>query len=154
MLSFDGVLALRSDRVVAELVFTGRRVELRSPTPIRAMRRLWSLRRLLKSSRAFRDLTRSLHLAAPVGFGCEIRLQSGSLPRVGFTPASGFEEGMSMKLLFTDHLILAAALLSFLFSVSLWFSGMRDEGLFVGIWVPSILSLGAYFRLAASRRNS
>lgn len=59
-----------------------------------------------------------------------------------------------MKLLFTDHLILAAALLSFLFSVSLWFSGMRDEGLFVGIWVPSILSLGAYFRLAASRRNS
>ena len=36
------------------------------------------------------------------------------------------------------------AFLSFLFSVSLWFSGMKDEGLFVGIWVPSILSLANF----------
>lgn len=35
-----------------------------------------------------------------------------------------------------------AAGASFLFSVSLWFSGSRDEGLFVGLWVPSILSFG------------
>ncbi|MBS0262998.1 MAG: hypothetical protein JSS02_13720 [Planctomycetes bacterium] len=35
-----------------------------------------------------------------------------------------------------------AAGLSFLFSVSLWFSGFKQEGLFVGLWVPSILSLG------------
>lgn len=39
-------------------------------------------------------------------------------------------------------LILAAAGLSFLLSIGLWFGGMRDQGLFVGIWVPSILSLG------------
>jgi hypothetical protein len=39
-------------------------------------------------------------------------------------------------------LVVAGALLSFLFSVSLWFGGMRDEGLFVGLWVPSILGLG------------
>ena len=32
---------------------------------------------------------------------------------------------------------------SFLLSVYLWFSGSREEGLFVGIWVPSILSLGS-----------
>ena len=38
--------------------------------------------------------------------------------------------------------IIAAAGLSFLFSVSLWFSGYREEGVFVGIWVPSILSFG------------
>ena len=31
------------------------------------------------------------------------------------------------------------AFLSFLYSVSLWFSGMKLEGIFVGIWVPSIL---------------
>ena len=37
------------------------------------------------------------------------------------------------------------AFLSFLFSVTLWFSGMRDEGLFVGIWVPSILGLANFF---------
>ncbi|MGI8632549.1 MAG: hypothetical protein ACR2NA_08400 [Solirubrobacterales bacterium] len=38
---------------------------------------------------------------------------------------------------------LAAAFASFLLSVALWFSGERAEGLFVGIWVPSILALGA-----------
>ncbi len=31
------------------------------------------------------------------------------------------------------------AFISFLFSVSLWFSGFKLEGIFVGIWVPSIL---------------
>ena len=35
-----------------------------------------------------------------------------------------------------------AAFLSFLLSVSLWFKGQKDEGMFVGIWVPSILSFG------------
>ncbi len=39
-------------------------------------------------------------------------------------------------------LIICGAGLSFLFSVGLWFSGQREEGLFVGIWVPSILSFG------------
>lgn len=39
-------------------------------------------------------------------------------------------------------LVLVGAFASFLFSVSLWFYGMRDEGLFVGLWVPSILGLG------------
>lgn len=44
---------------------------------------------------------------------------------------------------------LAAAFVSFLFSVSLWFGIVgdggqlgREAGLFVGIWVPSILGLG------------
>ena len=40
-------------------------------------------------------------------------------------------------------LILAASGLSFLFSVYLWFLVDREQGLFVGIWVPSILSFGA-----------
>ena len=31
------------------------------------------------------------------------------------------------------------AFVSFLFSVSLWFCGYKLEGIFVGIWVPSIL---------------
>lgn len=39
-------------------------------------------------------------------------------------------------------LVVVGAFLSFLFSVTLWFSGMREEGLFVGLWVPSILGLG------------
>ncbi len=40
-------------------------------------------------------------------------------------------------------LIFLAAGLSFLLSVWLWFSGDRERGLFVGIWVPSICSAGA-----------
>lgn len=40
-------------------------------------------------------------------------------------------------------LILLAAFLSFLFSVYLWFGGQKDEGMFVGLWVPSILSMGS-----------
>lgn len=39
--------------------------------------------------------------------------------------------------------IVAAAALSFLLSIYLWFSGSRDQGIYVGIWVPSILSFGA-----------
>lgn len=40
-------------------------------------------------------------------------------------------------------LIYLAAFISFVLSVYLWFGGSKDQGLFVGIWVPSILSLGA-----------
>ncbi len=36
------------------------------------------------------------------------------------------------------------AFISFLFSVTLWFTGYKDEGMFVGIWVPSILGLGCF----------
>ena len=46
-------------------------------------------------------------------------------------------------------LFCVAAFLSFAASITLWFSGYRDEGVFVGLWVPSILSLGAL--LFASR---
>ena len=37
---------------------------------------------------------------------------------------------------------LVAAGISFLLSIYLWFSGGRQEGIFVGLWVPSILSFG------------
>jgi hypothetical protein len=40
-------------------------------------------------------------------------------------------------------LILLGALISFVLSVSLWFGGNEQQGIFVGLWVPSILSLGA-----------
>jgi hypothetical protein len=39
-------------------------------------------------------------------------------------------------------LFCVAAFISFVASVSLWFGGYKEEGVFVGIWVPSILSLG------------
>jgi hypothetical protein len=39
-------------------------------------------------------------------------------------------------------LFFAAAGISFCLSVWLWFSGDRERGLFVGLWVPSILAAG------------
>ena len=40
-------------------------------------------------------------------------------------------------------LFMAAGFLSLVLSVSLWFSGAKDQGIFVGLWVPAIHSLGA-----------
>ena len=40
--------------------------------------------------------------------------------------------------------------LSFLYSVGSWFSGYQLEGIFVGIWVPSILAFAICIR---QRRN-
>ena len=40
------------------------------------------------------------------------------------------------------NLILLAAGISFVLSVTLWFGGHELQGIFVGLWVPSILSLG------------
>lgn len=47
----------------------------------------------------------------------------------------------------SDYFILAAALLSMILSIALWFTVDQDAGLFVGIWVPSILGFGAYFKI-------
>lgn len=43
----------------------------------------------------------------------------------------------------SKSLVLLAAAISFLFSVSLWFAGNEQQAIFVGLWVPSILALGA-----------
>jgi len=50
---------------------------------------------------------------------------------------AGSREARSRLLLFL------AAAVSFLLSVSLWFAGHELQGIFVGLWVPSILALGA-----------
>jgi hypothetical protein len=49
-------------------------------------------------------------------------------------------------------LFLVAAGVSFLLSIGLWFAGNRDEGVFVGLWVPSILAAGAFWTVAVARR--
>ena len=48
-------------------------------------------------------------------------------------------------------LFMAAAFLSFLMSVYLFFTGDHERGIFVGIWVPSILSLGTLLLGSESR---
>jgi len=45
-------------------------------------------------------------------------------------------------------LFCAAAMLSLVASITLWFSGYKEQGVYVGLWVPSILSLGAFLLVA------
>tara|TARA_B100000530_G_C15881083_1_gene457475 strand:- start:77 stop:247 length:171 start_codon:yes stop_codon:yes gene_type:complete len=52
----------------------------------------------------------------------------------------------------SDYLLLGAAFFSFCLSVGLWFSGQQDEGLYVGIWVPSILAAGGYFKQVLNQK--
>ena len=47
---------------------------------------------------------------------------------------------------------LVAALASFLLSIGLWFTDNRDEGVFVGLWVPSVLAAGAFWLSAVGTR--
>ena len=49
-------------------------------------------------------------------------------------------------------LVVLAAFISFVLSVSLWFTDNREEAIFVGLWVPSILALGALVIGAGGRR--
>lgn len=44
-----------------------------------------------------------------------------------------------------NYFIVGAGL-SFMLSIYLWLNGQTDQGLFVGLWVPSILSLGALLK--------
>ncbi len=48
-------------------------------------------------------------------------------------------------------LFLIAAAASFVLSIGLWFSDNRQEGVFVGLWVPSILAAGAFWTVAVAR---
>ncbi|MFT5468446.1 MAG: hypothetical protein ACI8UO_003555 [Verrucomicrobiales bacterium] len=53
-----------------------------------------------------------------------------------------------------DYFFLSAAFMSFLISVALWFLYDHGYGLFVGLWVPSILSLWTGVRLAMAAHIS
>ena len=50
-------------------------------------------------------------------------------------------------------MLLFAAFVSFLLSVSLFFLAENEsQGIFVGLWVPSILSLGALMLVGEEKR--
>jgi hypothetical protein len=48
-------------------------------------------------------------------------------------------------------LISLAAFLAFVLSVVLWFTDSRQEALFTGLWVPSILALGGFYAALRGR---
>jgi len=55
-------------------------------------------------------------------------------------------EKKTMKYFIETYYPIILAFISFLMSVTLWFTGNKLEGIFVGIWVPSILSLSIAIR--------
>ena len=48
---------------------------------------------------------------------------------------------------------MAAAFISFVLSVSLWFLVDREIGLFVGLWVPAIHSLGTLVLVGEEKQS-
>ena len=53
---------------------------------------------------------------------------------------------MKLSQIWSSYYPVILAFLSFLYSVSLWFTGNKLEGIFVGIWVPSILGFSVAIR--------
>jgi hypothetical protein len=44
-------------------------------------------------------------------------------------------------------------MLSLVYSELLFFNGNTNQGIFVGIWVPSILAFGIYLKLINNSKN-
>jgi hypothetical protein len=72
----------------------------------------------------------------------EVLYRGGEMAKVRVAPAPQQVEALGRGM------ILLGAFVSFVLSVSLWFTGNHEQGIFVGLWVPSILALGG---LAAGR---
>jgi hypothetical protein len=49
-------------------------------------------------------------------------------------------------------MVLTAAVISFLLSIALWFTDNHQAGVFVGLWVPSILAAGGFWMAAVAGR--
>ena len=52
-----------------------------------------------------------------------------------------------------DKLLFLAALVSLIFSETLWFNGDQQHAIFVGLWVPTILCFGIYLKLLKRNTN-
>jgi hypothetical protein len=60
---------------------------------------------------------------------------------------------MLKKFTLTDKLLFAAALMSLIFSEVLYFQGEKQDGIFIGLWVPSIIAFGIYLKLILNSKN-
>jgi hypothetical protein len=60
---------------------------------------------------------------------------------------------MFNKFTLSDKLLFIAALLSLVFSELLYFQGHKEDGIFIGLWVPSILAFGIYLKLITRSKN-
>jgi hypothetical protein len=59
---------------------------------------------------------------------------------------------MFKKFTTSDILMLLSAFLSLIFSEFLWFKGEKDAGIFIGLWVPSILGFAVLLKLINNQK--
>jgi hypothetical protein len=53
----------------------------------------------------------------------------------------------------TDKLLFISAFLSLVYSELLFFNGNANQAIFIGLWVPSILSFGIYLKQINKNKN-
>tara|TARA_B110000971_G_C19831238_1_gene418106 strand:+ start:130 stop:315 length:186 start_codon:yes stop_codon:yes gene_type:complete len=53
----------------------------------------------------------------------------------------------------TDILLFISAMISLIFSEILYFQGNKEDGTFIGLWVPSILAFGIYLKLINNTKD-
>ena len=59
---------------------------------------------------------------------------------------------MFKKFTISDIFMLLAAFLSLIFSEILWFNGEKEAGIFIGLWVPSILGFAILLKLINNQK--
>jgi hypothetical protein len=59
---------------------------------------------------------------------------------------------MFKKFTISDIFMLLAAFLSLIFSEILWFKGEKEAGIFIGLWVPSILGFAILLKLINNQK--
>ena len=60
---------------------------------------------------------------------------------------------MFKKFTITDKLLFISAFLSLIYSEILFFNGNANQAIFIGLWVPSILSFGIYLKQINKNKN-
>ena len=60
---------------------------------------------------------------------------------------------MFKKFTTTDKLLIIAALLSLMYAEVLYFQEQKLDGLFIGLWVPSILGFAIYLKLINTKND-
>lgn len=60
---------------------------------------------------------------------------------------------MFKKFTMTDKLMFLSATLSLVYSEVLFFQGEKQDAIFLGLWVPSILAFGIYLKMIKNSKN-
>lgn len=60
---------------------------------------------------------------------------------------------MFKKFSLADFILMGTAFLTLIFSEVLYFQGEKQDAIFIGLWVPSILAFGIYLKTINSKNH-